>query len=88
MFFICFKESTFTLFQNIYSIISVAFVSEMHSSIILLLFALGALVCGDNVEEIENVPSIVMPIKNGVLEITIIRSLIFLNLTKNGELHR
>jgi len=88
MFLIRFKETTFTLFKNIYSIISVAFVLEMHSSIILLLFALGALVCGDDVEKIENVQSVVIPIKNGLLEITVIKSLIFLNLTKNGELHR
>lgn len=56
----------------------------------MLLLALGMLVCGDEVENIvegENVQTVTIPIKNGVLQITVVNSLTFLNLTKNGELH-
>lgn len=87
----------YTILKNIYIIkkykrifnkIIVAFVLAMRPSIILLLlFAFGTLTCGEYVEEVDNLNTgTIIPIKNGILEITIINSIIILNLTKNGEL--
>ncbi|XP_029165479.1 myogenesis-regulating glycosidase-like [Nylanderia fulva] len=62
--------------------------SAMRSSIILLLlFAFGTLTFGEYVEEVDNLKrGIIIPIKNGVLEIIINNNNMVLNLTKNdGE---
>ncbi|XP_029165481.1 myogenesis-regulating glycosidase-like [Nylanderia fulva] len=58
----------------------------MRSSIILLLFAIGSLVCGDDVEEANDlITGTVIPIKNGVLQVNVTNRIIILNLTKNDE---
>ncbi|XP_029674383.1 myogenesis-regulating glycosidase-like [Formica exsecta] len=61
--------------------------NAMRSSIILLLFAFGALAYDNDVEEVDNLNTgIIIPIKNGVLQVNIINRIIILNLTKNdGE---
>ncbi|XP_029674395.1 myogenesis-regulating glycosidase-like isoform X2 [Formica exsecta] len=63
------------------------FLQAMRAFIILLLFAFGALAYDNDVEEIDNSNTgIIIPIKNGVLQVNITNRIIILNLTKNdGE---
>jgi len=63
---------------------SVSFVSAMRFSLILLLFTiLGALACKD--EEEDLITGIVMPIKNGHIQLIITDHNVVLDLRKNGN---